>query len=65
MTAYDPLMPEKLTGFGVFDEMYSDDVEDLKTPKNMQDIVHAITSLQNDNTTKFSLARSIELGLRR
>ena len=63
MTAYDPLMPEKLTGFGVFDEMYSSDVQDLKTPNNMQDIVNAINARPNHNSNEVQLRQEYKAWL--
>ena len=63
MTAYDPLMPEKLTGFGVFDEMYSSDVQDLKTPNNMQDIVNAINARPNHNPNEVQLRQEYKAWL--
>lgn len=63
MTAYDPLMPERLTEFGVFDETYSEDIEDLKTPKNIHDIVNSITSLQNDSTNEAQLRQEYKAWL--
>ena len=55
MSTYDPLMPERLTEYGVFDEMRSEDVYDLKNPKDLQDIIKAITSLQNGNSNTAKL----------
>jgi hypothetical protein len=50
MSTYDPLMPERLTEYGVFNEVWSKDVHNVKNSKNLQDIMKAITFLQNGDS---------------
>jgi len=49
----------------VFDKKWfeDEDVHDLKTPKDLQDIMKVITSLKNGNSNTLSLGTKVEVGL--